>query len=100
MLVGLNCGPEGLRRPSKHQQYPALEKVPTPCEKKTNTAGTSGHGSFSLLVEKEQKYNNIRGAEGYRPLMNSKTDGWSVEKMRRTVKCVGPFSLKRVYDCC
>lgn len=53
-VSGISCRPEGLLRPSKHQEYPALEKVSTPCEK-PNTAGTSGHESFSLLVKKKEQ---------------------------------------------
>ena len=68
-VSGMSCRPEGLLRPSKHQEYTAVEKVPTPCEK-PNTAGTSGHGPFSSLLMKKRT-NNIRKVTGYRPLINS-----------------------------
>ncbi len=80
---GISCRPEGLLRPSKHQEYPALEKVPTPCEKKPNTAGTSG--SFSLLVEKERTISarlTVTVLWQTLPPVGTKT--------RRTVKRVGP----------
>lgn len=67
-VSGICCRPEGLLRPSEHQEYPASEKVPTPCEK-PNTVGTSGHGAFSSLAEKEQII--IRKVTGYRPEANS-----------------------------
>lgn len=68
VLLGKAVDPRASLRPFKHKQYPALEKVPTTCEK-PNSTGTSGHGAFSSLGGKRP--NNFRNVNGCSSLANS-----------------------------
>lgn len=100
--MGISCRPEGLLRPSKHEEYPALEKGAY-AMRKTQHCWHIRTPTFFSLGEKK----NIRKVNGYRPLINSNTPVGLVQKASHGEICRSLSSKREfvmivvnVTDCC